>query len=98
MTRVEMEWEAIHVPYSDPNVADVDQGPAQVCEMPLPHFEDFRPCGERSRYRLERADAEGDDSWSPYEVCPRHVPEALFDLGSGDEVQIIVTLHYGGEI
>jgi hypothetical protein len=70
---------------------------APRCDMLLPHFEDFTECTERSRYRLERApgnDHVDMNGWSPAEACPRHLPEMLFDLAGGDDVQITVTLHY----
>jgi hypothetical protein len=64
------------------------------CEMYVEHMDGPTECGDRSRYRLERADGDAVEGWSPAETCARHLPEMLFDLASGDEVAITVTLHY----
>jgi hypothetical protein len=55
-------------------------------------------CQAPARYSVRRAD--GDETFSGgkddgvYYACPAHVPEALFDMASGEDVHLDVALHY----
>lgn len=66
------------------------------CEYRFADDEDTWPCGELSRFLVERAD--GNPAYVPAECCAEHVSTFLLELTDGDtDTQLIVTIRWDAD-